>query len=125
MQVKIREAAEIMGVSMDTIRRRLKSGDLDGEKVFEGGVEVWLVTLPDRYAQHQDPHPGLDQVTRLLAVQLEEVQRDRDYWRQMAMVLATRGQPDPPIALGSGPSDRPGQTNEGTWSKIRRLLLGE
>jgi DeoR/GlpR family transcriptional regulator of sugar metabolism len=43
MKVKIREAAEILGVSMDTVHRRLKTGESEGEKVFEGGVEIWLI----------------------------------------------------------------------------------
>lgn len=113
MKVKLREAAEILGVSVDTVRRRVKSGDLPGEKVFEGGVELWMVELPDTVERAQGADEWLHRY-------VEELERDRDYWREIAMRLATRSQPvHDAIPLGSGPM-QPGQRPSLPWWK--RLL---
>src|SRR3954452_18472870 len=46
-RVTIREAATILGVSSDTIRRRLRSGTLTGERAETPQGFVWYVDLPD------------------------------------------------------------------------------
>ena len=128
MKVTIREAAEYLGVSMDTVRRRIKSGDIEAEKVFQGGVEIWLVTLPDRRTEiPPDPHPGpdRDQMVQILLAQLEETQRDRDRWYAMAMALGQRSQSAPAIALGTGQESQQPKTQEGIWRRFGRWLRGE
>jgi hypothetical protein len=45
-RVSIKEAAERLGVSQDTIRRRLKSGGLAGEREKTPQGFVWRVELP-------------------------------------------------------------------------------
>lgn len=124
-KVKIREAADILGVSMDTVRRRLKSGSLEGEKVFEGGVEIWLVSLPDRRTDTPpDPHQDQDRMVRVLLAQLEETRVDRDRWHAMAMALGARHRQDPVIALGSGSTPPPSQKRVSIWKRLRRFLPG-
>jgi hypothetical protein len=49
--VPIREAARLLGVSPDTVRRRIKRGELDGELVAQGAGQIWLVNLPKRLPQ--------------------------------------------------------------------------
>src|SRR4051794_11798860 len=46
-RVTIREAATNLGVSSDTIRRRLRSGSLTGEREETPQGFVWYVNLPD------------------------------------------------------------------------------
>lgn len=47
----IREAARQLGVSMDTVRRRLKSGVLQGERVSGQYGPTWYVILPDQVSE--------------------------------------------------------------------------
>ena len=48
-RVSIKEAAERIGVSQDTIRRRLKSGELGGEREKTPQGFVWRVELSQEY----------------------------------------------------------------------------
>jgi excisionase family DNA binding protein len=47
MQVTILEAARILRVSEHTVRRRLRSGELEGVQVAGPGGFSWVVTLPE------------------------------------------------------------------------------
>jgi len=65
MRVTIREAAERLGVSPDTVKRRIKRGDLRAtkEETPRGGKGIWMIDLPDDL-----PNPGAgdsDQARRL------------------------------------------------------------
>lgn len=82
----IREAADIMGVSLDTVRRGVKSGRLAGEKVFERNVPIWYVEIEDADI------PKVRQTTRDvtdegLKARLDDLERDRDAWRNAALSL--------------------------------------
>ena len=46
-EVGIPEAAALLGVSEDTVRRRLKRGELQGEKVSRPQGFTWVVDLDD------------------------------------------------------------------------------
>lgn len=50
-QLTIRQAADALGVSMDTIRRHLRSGQLTGQRVDiqtgKGATSIWYVDVPD------------------------------------------------------------------------------
>jgi hypothetical protein len=46
-RVTIKEAAERLGVSADTIRRRLKAGELQGERQKTPQGFIWLISLPE------------------------------------------------------------------------------
>ena len=56
-EVSIKEAAERLGVSVDTVRRRLKAGELEGKQEPHGASGYrWLVQLPDDTpAEHGPP----------------------------------------------------------------------
>jgi len=63
-KVGITEAAAILQLSPDTVRRRLKSGELSGERVRSSGGYKWLVTLPEETptlasAQNEDVVDGV------------------------------------------------------------------
>jgi hypothetical protein len=100
-RVSIKEAAERLGVSQDTIRRRLKSGELAGEREKTPQGFVWCVELPQgpsnvdaaageptatasaplgdgvEVAQLRERVAGLERLA-------EELKGERDAWREQA-----------------------------------------
>lgn len=99
-RVSIKEAAERLGVSADTIRRRLKSGELSGEREKTPQGFVWRVELPGEsesgdasgspvQASPAEAGDGIE-VVRLRAELagaerlIEELQGERDAWREQA-----------------------------------------
>lgn len=55
MLVDKAEAARRLGVSVDTVERRLKRGDLQGEQEQRGKGWRWLVEVPDDVASATAP----------------------------------------------------------------------
>ena len=47
MQVSVPEAARLLRVSEQTVRRRLRSGELHGRQVTSPGGFLWMVEIPD------------------------------------------------------------------------------
>ena len=56
--VSIKEAAERLGISVDTVRRRLKRGELEGEQHPTAQGFTWLIAMP---AGSGSPEPSRDQ----------------------------------------------------------------
>jgi len=97
-RVSIKEAAERLGVSADTIRRRLKSGELAGEREKTPQGFVWRVELPQDAPGEPasaEASPGAtagDDIERArlreriagLERLAEELQGERDAWREQA-----------------------------------------
>ena len=96
--VSINEAAERLGVSVDTIRRRLKSGDLAGEKVKSAQGFAWRIELPADAPPAQDAGstssaPAADAIELVqlreraagLERLAEELKSERDAWREQAV----------------------------------------
>jgi len=52
--LKIADAAANLCISTDTVRRRLKSGDLKGRKEKRAGGYVWVVEVAEPEDNHQD-----------------------------------------------------------------------
>jgi hypothetical protein len=52
-KVSIAEAAHRLGMSQDTVRKRLRLGELTGEQVRAPGGFRWLVELPGENAESQ------------------------------------------------------------------------
>ena len=82
--VSVREAADILGVSQDTVKRKLKAGTLPGRKETGEKGERWLVELPDdataTLRQDQDSALGaaLQQVIDVLSRERDEL------WQEVA-----------------------------------------
>jgi len=53
--VSIAEAAHRLGISQDTIRKRLRVGELAGERVKASGGFRWLVELPEDVRESGTP----------------------------------------------------------------------
>ena len=70
MQVTIPEAARMLRVSEHTVRRRLRSGELQGSHVASVGGFTWMVDIPDELVIG-NPASGETAVTALLIARLE------------------------------------------------------
>jgi hypothetical protein len=70
MQVTIPEAARMLTVSEHTVRRRLRSGELQGSQVASVGGFTWMVDIPDELLVGS-PASGETAVTALLIARLE------------------------------------------------------
>jgi hypothetical protein len=101
-RVPIRDAAQRLGISTDTVRRRLKSGELNGERQETPQGFIWLVELPEIVARviDSDVDTGVpvhspnelereeevilrERVTGLERL-VTELQTDRDAWQAQA-----------------------------------------
>lgn len=98
-RVPIRDAAQRLGVSPDTVRRHLKSGEMTGERQKTPQGFIWLVDVPRAPSGAEDagelPQPaGRPELSEEQAILLErvaglerlvsELQTDRDAWREQA-----------------------------------------
>jgi excisionase family DNA binding protein len=98
--ISIKEAAERLGVSVDTVRRRLKAEELAGTQEPHGKSGYrWLVHLPD-VAQADAPGvppaeayaladarariDGLERLIEELASHRDKLETERDDWKEAA-----------------------------------------
>ncbi len=117
MEVTIKEAADRLGVSVDTVRRRLKAGDLEGRREPHGKSGYrWLVQLPDDAqaegetsaaigaaigALSADAYELADARARIDGLErlIDELATDRDAWKQQAERAQTLIQQAQSLAL--------------------------
>ncbi len=59
-RVHLSEAAELLGVSKDAVRMRVKRGTLRSEKGEDGRVYVWVNVNPDGDANSVHPQAEVD-----------------------------------------------------------------
>jgi len=93
----LREAAEHLGVSTDTARRRLKRGELIGEQRPTAHGPAWYIQVPaasvtdptsEEAAPASQDGPNvrlLEERVSGLTAQLAQAEADRDRWHQMAV----------------------------------------
>lgn len=107
MELTIKEAAERLGVSSDTIRRRLKAGELAGRQEPQGKQGYrWIVQLPEdaqdtptavgtaapgmlsaeayELADSRARIEGLERLIDEIASQREKLEQERDDWKDAA-----------------------------------------
>jgi len=72
-RVPLREAAARLGVSVDTVRRRLRRGELTGVQAPTPQGFTWLVDVPEEAAQAPPPLTGETDALRSMV----EVLRDQ------------------------------------------------
>lgn len=87
----IQEAAKRLGVSPDTIRRRMKKGELVGEKEPTPQGYEWRLILAEEEDDVTTPQgessPSLASVAievELLRERLDDLKAERDAWREQA-----------------------------------------
>lgn len=102
--VPLREAARRLDVSADTIRRRLKSGELHGEQRRTRQGNAWFVAVPaespssparkdaplsaaerEELVQLRERVSGLERVLEVHQRETSNVREERDVWRQRAL----------------------------------------
>jgi len=66
MKVAIAEAAQRLGVSKDTIRRRIKDGGLTAHRKERGKSWIWLVETPNNTTHTNDTNHQTTQVLQEL-----------------------------------------------------------
>jgi hypothetical protein len=91
-RLSMKDAAERLGVSVDTIRRRLKKGDLVGEKEPTPQGFEWRIILPPKESDATEPqgepetasHAGDAIELELLRERIDELKQERDDWKEQA-----------------------------------------
>ncbi len=88
----MKQAAERLGVSVDTVRRRMKKGELVGEKEPTPQGYEWRIILPvdesDATAPQGEPasasHQGDAIKLELLRERIDELKQERNDWKEQA-----------------------------------------
>jgi hypothetical protein len=94
--VSVYQAAEVMGVTVDAIRKRVSRGTIAHERTEDGRVWVILDIDQDAASKVQDTDQPQSDVTTLISAkdetiatlreQLEDLRQERDEWREQARV---------------------------------------
>jgi excisionase family DNA binding protein len=81
----VAEAAEVLGISVEAVRGRIKRGTIGHER---DGDRVFVLLDADRSATGHDQDDGYagdrSELVALLRDQLEDLRSDRDAWREQA-----------------------------------------
>ncbi len=149
--VTIKEAAGRLGVSPDTIRRRLKSGELTGQKEQTPQGFTWLVEVPftieppprpDTPSEPPGPPPPADaapnqatapaaevrRLEQLVEVLQTEIEARRREVEQLHIVLSQQARalalPAPQETPATEPPTHPPRQNRSSWWQRLRSRLG-
>ena len=78
--VYVEEAADILGLSKEAIRKRIKRGTIDAKKDAGG---KWLIAIEDDVedAGEASGQAKKDLTVQILLDQVEDLKRERDYYR--------------------------------------------
>lgn len=128
-RLSIRDAAERLGVSPDTIRRRMKKGELVGEKEPTPQGYEWRIILPTEESDTGEPQ--LDEAPEpprseaieleLLRERIDELKEERDAWKEQAqrsgdaereLRILLRQAQELALPAKATPQDAPGATEE-------------
>jgi hypothetical protein len=107
-RVHLSEAAEILGVSKDAVRMRVKRGTLRSEKGEDGRVYVWVNVMP-----HADPNGGVppqgevDPYRELIEELRDRVRSLEDANRENRRIIAALTQRIPELDAPSEPRESP------------------
>jgi hypothetical protein len=105
-RVHLSEAAELMGVSKDAVRMRVKRGTLRSEKGEDGRVYVWVNVSPDGDLNGVHPQEEVDPYRELIdglhdrVRSLEEANREN---RRIIAALTSRIPELPPASSQEAP----------------------
>src|SRR5918992_4904955 len=94
MQVTVVEAARLLGISIPTVRRRLRTGELPGNQVTTPQGYVWMVEVPDDLPV-DNPSSGevtalrelITHLTTQIEYQQEEIQAKNEQIRELHVLL--------------------------------------
>jgi hypothetical protein len=94
MQVTVVEAARLLGISIPTVRRRLRTGELPGNQVTTPQGYVWMVEVPDDLPV-DNPSSGevtalrelITHLTTQIEYQQEEIHAKNEQIRELHVLL--------------------------------------
>ena len=90
METTVDEAAKHLGVSRDTVMRRIRKGELEAHQEPRPQGHVWRVVVPD---EEPDNHDGggvareLETVRGMLAILQEELTTKNEQIRELHVLL--------------------------------------
>ncbi len=91
-KISLQEAGELLGISPDAVRMRIKRGKMQGEKDEAGRWQVWIDTEGEQEAEQEPERGSVDEPDLLrqvavLEARLELLEDERDYLRQQVQTL--------------------------------------
>jgi hypothetical protein len=92
VQVTVPEAARMLGVSEHTVRRRLRSGDLQGHQVASVGGFTWIVEVPEERAEGSSAAADAAHTQALLETQGNLISTLQDQVESLKGELAAKNQ---------------------------------
>jgi excisionase family DNA binding protein len=73
ISMTVAEASQTLGVSVETVRRRIRAGDLPGERVATAWGWAYRVTLPDAPASATPGSPQGDGCEAVLRARIDDL----------------------------------------------------
>lgn len=93
-KLTLKEASEVLGLSPDALRMRIKRGTMDGEKDTEGRWQVWIDTAEletersgERIGEPANDTEALRRQVAVLQARLELIEDERDFLRRQVQAL--------------------------------------
>jgi hypothetical protein len=102
-RVHLSEAAELLGVSKDAVRMRVKRGTLRSEKGENGRVYVWVNVNPDGDPNAVRPEPAVEAWRELIDELRDRVRSLEDANRENRRIIAALTQRIPEIEAPASP----------------------
>jgi hypothetical protein len=96
-RVHLSEAAELLGVSKDAVRMRVKRGTLRSEKGEDGRVYVWVNVNPDGDPNTVHPEPQVEAYRELIEELRDRVRSLEEANRENRRIIAALTQRIPEI----------------------------
>jgi hypothetical protein len=125
-RVYLSEAAELLGVSKDAVRMRVKRGTLRSEKGEDGRVYVWVNVNPHGDTNAVHPEPGVEAWRELIDELRDRVRSLEDANRENRRIIAALTQRIPEIEAPapSEPREAPESSGEEPESAEPRSSTG-
>lgn len=125
--LSLSEASDQLGVSVDTLKRRIRKGEMEGRKEPIASGFRWLVRIPSdgKVPPPRAVVPINDHALRnQLAVKDEQLrQRDQEIARLTSMLEITMVEIHAAIGSDSDSEASEGHESLGFWMKIRKWMV--
>jgi hypothetical protein len=117
-RVHLSEAAELLGVSKDAVRMRVKRGTLRSEKGEDGRVYVWVNVNPDGDPNTVHPEPQVEAWRKLIDELRDRVRSLEEANRENRRIIAALTQRIPELEPPASPE--PSGAPEGAGKEQER-----
>ncbi len=89
-ELNIADTAKRLGISIDTVRRRIRSGELRARKVKSPHGDSWLVELPDEVlavAEASAANPAIDGLLKTISILESELEARKREIQELHILL--------------------------------------